>query len=518
MLKGVSYLLKLAALFIVYLLTARFGLSLFPVSGFATLVWPPTGVSLVALFLFGYKFAPAIALGALFANLLSGASLWGALGIALGNTLEAIIGTNILKQVSFRPPLERTTDVLGLILVGLLSTAISATIGTTSLIMAGQVSAVSFNPTWAAWWIGDMLSVFTVAPFLFVWSSKLYSKVSKIKIIEVVITFSAFILLLILIFNDDAGIAVKNSPITYLTYPILVWSGLRLGQRFTTTLVFIMAAFAIWGTIRGQGPFAHDDVAQNLLYLQGYIGVIATTSMLIAALSSEKNELERRKDRFIGMASHELKTPITSLKLYTQALQRQKGYSKARLLSSLPKILKSIEKLENLVKDLLDISKINAGYLKFRKSWFDINSLASEAVKTVRPGAKQEIQIKGVVKKEIYGDRDRLGQVFINLLVNAIKYSPKSKTIRVRLKDNGRNALISIQDFGIGIPEEEQSKIFEQLYQKGNDSDGQSSGLGLGLYISKQIVDKHKGKIWVKSVEGKGSTFFFSLPLQSRIN
>src|SRR5262249_22040199 len=165
-------LVRLGGLCAIYYATARFGLSLDAVHGFATAVWPPTGIALAALVLYGYGLWPGIALGAFLVNLSSGAPVLVACGMALGNTLEAVVGTVLLKRVvGFRPSLDRLQDVLGLILLAAgLSTLISATIGVTSGWLGGIIPAVTYGKAWRTWWLGDALGDLVMAPLLFVWS------------------------------------------------------------------------------------------------------------------------------------------------------------------------------------------------------------------------------------------------------------------------------------------------------------------------------------------------------------
>jgi integral membrane sensor domain MASE1 len=166
-----DYGVKLLVIFAAYFINAQIGLSIDAVSGFATLVWPPAGIALASLLIWGRHYWPAIALGALTANLLNGAPLPVGLGISVGNTLEALLGAYLLTRfVGFNRSLERVIDVLGLVLLaGLASTSVAATIGTTSLYLGDIVTSETYNSTWVAWWVGDILGVLIVAPLILVW-------------------------------------------------------------------------------------------------------------------------------------------------------------------------------------------------------------------------------------------------------------------------------------------------------------------------------------------------------------
>ena len=230
---------------------------------------------------------------------------------------------------------------------------------------------------------------------------------------------------------------------------------------------------------------------------------------------TDYKELEKRKDDFISMASHELKTPITSIKALTQILKRsfeKQGMTQTALYLS--KMEVQIDKLTKLIGDLLDISKIQAGQLEFDEEAFDFDELVRETVENVQQTSKTHtILVSGALHREIVGDKDHIGQVLVNLLTNAIKYSPEADRVNVRIRADEQDIIVSVQDYGVGIAQEHRDKIFERFYRVYDERDKTFPGLGIGLYISYQIVKRHGGNLWVESREGEGSTFYFSLPL-----
>ncbi len=244
-------------------------------------------------------------------------------------------------------------------------------------------------------------------------------------------------------------------------------------------------------------------------------GKIFAAACLFSDITPQK-ELEVRKDDFVNMASHELKTPITSLKLYIDSLQiRMKDSKDERLLKTLSSIKYQTERLQKLVADLLDVSRLQTGKLQFTKEPFDLDALLLETIEQLQGTTRQEIQYKGKEKLMIDGDKFRIYQVLTNLITNALKYSGESREIQVRLQRVGGKAVVSVKDFGIGIEKDQQKKIFERLYQVMDDTEKTFPGFGMGLYISKEIVRRHRGSIWVESERGKGSTFYFNLPLKA---
>jgi signal transduction histidine kinase len=232
--------------------------------------------------------------------------------------------------------------------------------------------------------------------------------------------------------------------------------------------------------------------------------------------SKIKDAQEKQKDEFIGLATHELKTPITSVKAFAQVLENRFTKSgdkdSARLLA---KMGAQLTKVTGLIADLLDVSRLETGKLQFQEKSFDFNELIEEIVEEIQhTDEKHQIIKKFDDTKTLYGDRDRIGQVIVNLLTNAIKYSPKADKIIVETRTNGHVVTLGVQDFGFGIPKNAQKKVFDQFYRvMGKDSET-FPGMGLGLYISAEIIRRHKGKIWVESQKSKGSTFYFSLPVK----
>lgn len=241
--------------------------------------------------------------------------------------------------------------------------------------------------------------------------------------------------------------------------------------------------------------------------------IIAAAS--ISADITQQKEMEKRKDDFVSMASHELKTPITSMKLYMEALTKRLNTDDERTLKILSRIRYQTENLQELVSDLLDVSRIQTGKLSFNKEDFSLNALIEETMQGLQEStSKHTITFKSKSKIMVYADRFRLYQVLTNLLTNAIKYSPDGGEIAIALKHVDGKVVVTIKDNGIGIPKAQQKKIFERLYQVTDPKEKTFPGLGMGLYISKEIMRRHKGHIWVESEKDKGSTFYFSLPLK----
>jgi two-component system CheB/CheR fusion protein len=228
---------------------------------------------------------------------------------------------------------------------------------------------------------------------------------------------------------------------------------------------------------------------------------------------TERKVLEQQKDDFIGIASHELKTPVTSIKAYAQILQenfKEAGNEPAADMAA--KMDTQVDRLTKLISDLLDFTHIEVDKLTFRSERYDINKLIVELAEEIQRSTRKKIMLKLAKPVTLLGDRFRMGEVLGNLIGNAIKYSPDADCIVVSTKSTQTEVIISVKDFGIGIGADKLERIFDRFYRVSQVAINTFPGLGLGLYLAAQIIKKQNGKIWVKSELGKGSTFFFSLP------
>ena len=232
-----------------------------------------------------------------------------------------------------------------------------------------------------------------------------------------------------------------------------------------------------------------------------------------------RKEAERKKDEFISIASHELKTPMTSIKGYIQLLERsldKEDLETTRI--RLHKVQNQVEKLNLLVADLLDISKIESGKLKFKKKYFSFDKILDHIIEVMQQ-ANPEVKFikKGGIDTEIFGDEMRIEQVIINFMTNAIKYAPDSDEVHLTAERRGDEIYFSVRDFGIGMAKEHQPQIFDKFYRV-EESSERFQGLGIGLYICQEIIERHEGKIGVNSEPDEGSEFYFTIPLHPEMD
>ena len=298
-----------------------------------------------------------------------------------------------------------------------------------------------------------------------------------------------------------------------------------------TAIIFISAAnttlkFIAKGYSSGGLDYITKPVDMNILLLkvQTFYRIYEQNRKLKEMQNSLLDEIEfrkeaeRKKDEFMSIASHELKTPLTSVKGYLQLLSR--SIQKSDLSTAPNHLAKAqihLEKLNSLIADLLDISKIESGKLKFNKQNFSINLLLAGIVEVMSQSNPEfQIAIDGKVTQEIYGDEMRLEQVVGKFLTNAIKYSPGTHHIKIKVGIVQSRLQLSVKDFGIGMLPEQQQQVFDKFYRV-EETSQRFQGLGIGLYIAAEIINRHGGEVGVTSTYGKGSEFFFSMPINAQL-
>lgn len=271
----------------------------------------------------------------------------------------------------------------------------------------------------------------------------------------------------------------------------------KTGKLFYESRILLADNSVKW--LRLQGNIHYDS--------NGNVKKLLGTVMDITALK----QLQQQKDDFISIASHELKTPLTSLKASLQLLERMKANPTALLPRLIEQCNRSMEKISELVEELLNVTRINEGKVILNKKKFNLTEMVDECCSHVIQLGTHELVVEGEKNLAIIADENRIQQVVINFINNAIKYAPKSRQIFLTIESDIQSVKVSVKDTGPGIPADKLPYLFERYYRV--DPNGiKASGLGLGLYISADIIERHGGKIGVESVEGVGSTFWFSLP------
>jgi PAS domain S-box-containing protein len=285
--RGIQYLVGVASLAALYFVTAKLGIGLEVSHGVVTPVWAPTGISLAALLLFGSRLWPGVAIGALAANATSDVPLATALLIGTGNTLEALCGAYLLRRVHFDNALERVQDVLALVTLGaLVSTTVSASIGTAGLWLTGEIDWHTLRSDWVLWWFGDAMGDLLVAPLLLVWGRRSLGRMEVRKILEAGVLLAALVAVSLVTFRGGRW------NYSFAVFPLLVWGTLRFRQRGATTTAFVVSTLAIWATLTASVPFGEATIAESLKTLQVLMAIVAVANLILAATITERERAE----------------------------------------------------------------------------------------------------------------------------------------------------------------------------------------------------------------------------------
>ena len=528
-----STLTEIAMLAIAYGMAAKVGLMLDAVSGFASLVWPASGIALAALVIRGPKLWPGVWIGAMAANYLNGASLLAAAGVATGNTLEALVACYLLGALEFRPSLKRVRDALLLITVAAVgSTIISASIGVGTLALAGVIPPGERFIAWRAWWVGDMIGDLVVAPMILVWSRALAKGPRASRVYESAALAAIAAITVTIVFISPLRTTVEGFSGIYLVYPVLIWAAVRFGPRGAISTGFIISAAAIIATVGGSGPFVHAQLHQSLLALQIFVGVQAATFLVLGASIGERRETaralrdarasaeeaNRAKSEFLAVMSHELRTPLNAISGYVQLLDMElHGPVSEQQRESLERIEHNQRHLLTLINDILGYARIETGKLNLHLEAVPVVDAIGDLEPLIHPDLVRK-SIRYSAKTfdancTVYADRERLRQILLNVVSNAIKFTPANGEVALTADcDNAGYIVFKVRDTGIGIPPDQQSRVFDPFVQAEIGRTRTHSGVGLGLAIVRDLARAMNGSVWLDSQEGKGTTVTVKLP------
>src|SRR5213594_2223433 len=492
--------LLLAALFGLYVLTGKVGLSVAFVHASATAVWPPTGIALAAFLTLGYECWPAIFAGAFVVNISTAGSVATSLGIATGNTLEGLLGAYLVNRFGAGVrTFERAQDVFKFAgLAAVLSTIVGATTGVASLSLAGHAAWADWGRIWLTWWLGDMTGALIVAPLLILW------------------------------IQNPRPDLVRRRP--------LLWAAFRFRQREAAVLIAVLSGIAIWAMLRGSGPFAGVTANESLLLLQSFMGTVSVMILSAAALVEERRRVERdredllareqaaraeaegagrAKDEFLAMLGYELRNPLAIIISAVSVLDRIESQEDFAVRAR-GAIRHQITHLSRLVDDLLDVAHVASGKIVLSCQPLNLATSVQRCVSLLAGTGRLERHIVDVQAEPAWAHADptRLDQIVSNLLANAAKYTPPGGTIRVRVRGEGDEAVVRVADTGIGIPVGLLPRIFDLFVQGERGLDrAKQEGLGVGLTLVRRLVGLHGGRVEASSDgPGRGSEFVVRLP------
>jgi len=522
----------IGALALIYFVAGKLSLQLAFLHKSASPVWPPAGIALAALLVLGFRVWPALFVGAFLVNLTTLGNIWTSLGIASGNTLEALCGAWLVNRFAGGARVfDRPQDVFKFALAALVSTTVSPTFGVSSLAAGGFAQWSSYWPVWLTWWLGDASGVLVIAPLLLLWSvPATQRKWNQKQVLEVSVLLLLLVVLAETVFGGWLPISARNYPISFICGPIVIWTAFRFTPRETATGIFILSAIAIWGTLNGFGPFILQSENQSLLMLQLWTAALTITAMAIAAAITERNRTQvaleqqkdaveaanRTKDNFLAMLSHELRTPLTPVMAALDTLEAD-GSRSSGSKNSLAMIRRNVELESQLIDDLLDLTRIAKDKLQLRFGPLDSHEVINNVVEICRPEAQArnltlQLNLRAGAH-HVLGDAAKYQQIVWNLLKNAIKFTTENGEITISSCNPEPQLLaIAVHDTGIGIEPEVMNRIFDPFEQGERAFQRRYGGLGLGLAISKSLAQAHGGTLIARS-EGydRGSTFILTM-------
>lgn len=533
--------LAAGVLALVYFGSAKLGLGFALAAEQVTLVWPPSGIALAALLLFGRRVWPGIWLGAFIANGTAAEPPLIALVIATGNTLEGLVGAELLQRAGFHKQFARLRDALALIIcAAALSTTISATVGAVALVLGRLQPVARFPELWRDWWIGDAVGILTVAPVLLSWGrTRLVPRLNRL--------WEALALALALLFASWIAFVQPDPrntvsyPLHYLVFPFVAWGALRFGSRGSSLVVLVASAIAVLSIRLGLGRFGAGGGEQALLLLQLFLAVVAVTGLLLGAAINERDlahealsraeeeqrlrardllQQDKKKDEFMARLAHELRNPLAPIAGAVRLLREKKGDVQA--VERLREILdRQITHLLRLVDDLLDVSRITTGKVKLQPRRLDLQQVLRGAIEMSAPLLESRgVELRCDLPAEtvwIQADAVRLAQIVQNLLSNAARHGGEGGHVHLTVQTEDGSVVLSVRDDGAGMTEDVLKNAFEPFAQ--GPGAGKNLGLGIGLTLVKELCELHGGEVAARSEgPGKGSEFIVRLPSHAPIS
>ncbi|MDE5456869.1 response regulator [Bradyrhizobium sp. CSA112] len=537
--RGTSYAGGLVAIGVIYFALAKAGLALASIHPSATPIWPPTGVALAAVLLWGYRTWPAIFAAAVIANAMTAGSVATAIAIATGNSLEAVVGAYLINRWSSGCNTFSTPNSVAkfALICFVIATPISASIGLTSLATAGYIERTNFANAWVTWWLGDVTGALVIAPVIVLWASSHYHAFNRNESLETVGVLATAAAIGLIAFSPLIEQTPSRDPLGFLAILPMLWAALRRGPRDTATVALVLAGITIWGTLTGGGPFTTADLNVSFLLVLMFLISITVPSLLLSAdvevrkkgeesLRRAQIELERKvaertqelelanaaKSRFLAMASHDLRQPLHALGLFVAQLRTP--LKSGERTKTLEQVDATRKEMDEMVNSLLDISRLDAGILTPKITEFPIARLLQK-IETTFDQATREKGLRLRIRRSdawVRSDVMLLERILLNLVCNAVRFTLRGGII-VGCRRRGEMLRIEVWDSGCGIPEDQKQNIFGEFFQLPAPELSRYGGLGLGLAIVDRLRLLLNHQIDLASTVGRGSRFAILVPM-----
>lgn len=537
--RSISYAGDLVAIGAIYFALAKGGLALASIHPSATPIWPPTGVALAAVLLRGYRIWPAIFAAAMVANATTAGSVATSMGIATGNSLEAVAGAYLINRWSggcntFSTPNSVAKFVLICVVI---ATPMSASIGLTSLATVGYIEPKNFADAWITWWLGDATGALVITPVIVLWAAGHHYAFSRNEFLETVSVLATAAVVGLIAFSPLIEQTPGRDPLGFLAILPMLWAALRRGPRDTATVALVLAGATIWGTLMGGGPFTSGDLNSSFLLVLMFLISIAVPSLLLSAdvevrkkaeesLRRAQIELEHKvaertqelelanaaKSRFLAMASHDLRQPLHALGLFVAQLRTP--LNSGERTKTIERVDAARKEMDEMFNSLLDISRLDAGMLTPKITEFPIAHLLQKLETTFNQATREKgIQLR--IRRSnawVRSDAMLLERILLNLVSNAVRYTLWGGII-VGCRRRGETLRIEVWDTGPGIPKDQKQNIFGEFFQVPAQERNRSGGLGLGLAIVDRLRLLLNHQIDLASRVGRGSRFAIELPM-----
>ncbi|HXF15469.1 MAG TPA: MASE1 domain-containing protein [Burkholderiales bacterium] len=523
-----QYVGRVALLATVYFVVAKAALLLAIPPGYATAVWPPSGIALAAVLLAGARIWPGVWLGAALTNLTIQGSPLLAVLIGTGNTLEAVVAAALVRRyINAHGEFESGEAAVMFAAMSALSALIAATIGTVSLTLAGTLNSSGFGASAWIWFEGDFTGMIIVAPLILSWRLRPLPTWNTNKSLEGAVLAISMVSVTVFIFRNLVSAGVL--PLVFITLPFVLWAAIRFEQRVVAAAIAAMSAISVWYMLQAEGQFGPGFAKVSSFFLLSYTSTLMMTGLVMSAIIGQRKRAElavrqrvdelqaseRHINEFLAMLSHELRNPLAPMVNALALIRKVPATEHSPLLGI---IERQVAHLSHIVDDLLDVSRITRGKILLQKALVDLKDIVLRAVEASRPliAAHGHAVESHLPDEQLLVDVDatRISQVVLNLINNAVKYTPAGGSIAISVSRESGYALLKVRDSGIGIGPELIPKVFDLFMQGDRALDRSEGGLGIGLTIARRIVEMHGGSIDVSSGgPGNGSEFSVRIPL-----